>query len=383
MKTIQVKLGKPSKFYVNNKRISLNTAFGMYQKGAKFTNNLDKLPDDLYREISKLVFHPNTEIPKYMVTQLNPWQREEKYMNKKGELHRVGGPAVITHTEDEGVEKEWYQNNQLHRVGGPAVDHRTSDGMKYNQRWYKKGKLHRDGDKPARIGHHRLIQDQKKSIEVWSKNGKTHRDGDKPARIEYTEDSQIFLEQWSKKGKEHRNGDKPSFIEHFEDNYHNPGTVRIVPKLKRWKKNGKLHRGQGKPAIEKWRYPGTMSGVQGNVFDNLRYSKSYAFEGLEFPSRAAYTKHRNSIRNESLGTVGSRLRRRAPIREIMGYLDIIGEEEPLSSSDECHICYNSGAKRRNCCTYKTCKQCINTIKSHPNPSQRTCPQCRGPLSPIR
>ena len=43
MKTIEVKVGKPSKFYINNKRIGLNTAFGMYQKGAKFTVNGKKL----------------------------------------------------------------------------------------------------------------------------------------------------------------------------------------------------------------------------------------------------------------------------------------------------------------------------------------------------
>ena len=43
MKTIQVKPGKPSKFYINNKRINLNTAFGMYQKGAKFTINGKKI----------------------------------------------------------------------------------------------------------------------------------------------------------------------------------------------------------------------------------------------------------------------------------------------------------------------------------------------------
>ena len=43
MKTIQVKPGKPSRFYLNNKRINLNTAFGMYQKGAKFVANGKKL----------------------------------------------------------------------------------------------------------------------------------------------------------------------------------------------------------------------------------------------------------------------------------------------------------------------------------------------------
>ena len=43
MKNVQVKPGKPSKFYVNNKRVCLNTAFGMYQNGAKFTVNGKKL----------------------------------------------------------------------------------------------------------------------------------------------------------------------------------------------------------------------------------------------------------------------------------------------------------------------------------------------------
>ena len=43
MKTIQVKPGKPSRFYLNNKRINLNTAFGMYQKGVKFVANGKKL----------------------------------------------------------------------------------------------------------------------------------------------------------------------------------------------------------------------------------------------------------------------------------------------------------------------------------------------------
>jgi len=43
MKTVQVKPGKPAKFYVNNKRVCLNTAFGMYQKGAKFTVNGKKI----------------------------------------------------------------------------------------------------------------------------------------------------------------------------------------------------------------------------------------------------------------------------------------------------------------------------------------------------
>ena len=43
MNIIRVKFGKPSKFYVNNKLIDLNTAFGMYKKGANFIVNGKKL----------------------------------------------------------------------------------------------------------------------------------------------------------------------------------------------------------------------------------------------------------------------------------------------------------------------------------------------------
>ena len=267
MNTVQVKLGKPSKFYVNNKRISLNTAFGMYQKGAKFTNNLDKLPDDLYREISKLVFHPNTEIPKYSVINSDD-QRIEQYMNKKGELHRVGGPAKII-DDGEHIKELWYKNGQLHRVGAPAVLTIDQDGKKLSEKWYKKGELHRDGDKPAVTVHH-WYNDSKRG-ETWYKHGKRHRDGDKPADILYTEDSQIYWQTWAQKGKEHRNGDKPSHISKYVDTFTNPGTTRLIPKLKEWKKNGELQRGHGKPTIEKWEYPPDSSNIIGSVYDNLVY----------------------------------------------------------------------------------------------------------------
>ena len=41
--------------------------------------------------------------------------------------------------------------------------------------WKKNGKLHRDGDKPARIDRDGHL--------VWYQNGLYHRDGDKPATI--------------------------------------------------------------------------------------------------------------------------------------------------------------------------------------------------------
>ena len=307
MKTVQVKLGKPSKFYVNNKRISLNTAFGMYKAGAKLDEFYPKqdlisllysIPDDTYREMSMITFDPNKEIPKHSVINNND-QRIEQYTNKKGELDRIGGPAKI-----------------------------IDDGKHITKFYYKKGKLHRGGGRPAVI---KIDQDRKKRSEKWYTKGKLHRDGDKPARIEYAKDSQIILEQWYKEGKEHRNGDNPSFIKHFEDHSYNPGTIRLIPQFKTWKKNGKLHRGQGKPATEKWNYPSTGAPwPYGNVFDHLTHNKSYAFEGRDFPSRAAYTNYRNSLRNTALRTAGAEIRRRRPIREIMEFLDLNGKEEPLS-----------------------------------------------------
>ena len=46
------------------------------------------------------------------------------WKNEKGELHRVGGPAVIL----ADVTKKYHINGKLHRVGGPAVIY--SDGCK-------------------------------------------------------------------------------------------------------------------------------------------------------------------------------------------------------------------------------------------------------------
>ena len=267
MNTVQVKLGKPSKFYVNNKRIDLNTAFGMYQKGVPFTNYLDTIPDEIYREILQLTFHPNTEIPKYSVINSDD-QRIEQYMNKKGELHRVGGPAKII-DDGEHIKELWYKNGQLHRVGAPAVLTIDQDGKKLSEKWYKKGELHRDGDKPAVTVHH-WYNDSKRG-ETWYKHGKRHRDGDKPADILYTEDSQIYWQTWAQKGKEHRNGDKPSHISKYVDTFTNPGITRLIPKERRWVKNGKLQRGHGKPTIEKWEYPPDSSNIIGSVYDNLVY----------------------------------------------------------------------------------------------------------------
>lgn len=53
-------------------------------------------------------------------------------------------------------------------------DHPSMDYDNGTKRWYKNGKLHRDGDKPA------LIYTGGK---IWYKNGKFHRDNNRPAIV--------------------------------------------------------------------------------------------------------------------------------------------------------------------------------------------------------
>lgn len=62
-----------------------------------------------------------------------------EWRNELGELHRVGGPAVIWGSG----RQMWYQDGLLHRTDGPAII-----GWQCQQLWYVKGKLHRT-DGPA------------------------------------------------------------------------------------------------------------------------------------------------------------------------------------------------------------------------------------------
>ena len=90
------------------------------------------------------------------------------------------------------------------------------------KRYYKNGKLHRDGDEPAFI-------DSYGAEEYW-KNGERHRDGDQPAYIW----SDGYKEYW-KNGERHRDGDQPAIID-------SDGAEEY------WK-NGELHRDGDEPAV--------------------------------------------------------------------------------------------------------------------------------------
>jgi len=109
----------------------------------------------------------------------------KRYYNKRGELHRAGGPAVILsdgtklwyknglkyRLDGPAIEwvdgtKQWYVNGKRHRLDGPAEE--WADGTKA---WYRDDKLHReDGPAYESIG----------GVKAWYVNGMPHRE-DGPA----------------------------------------------------------------------------------------------------------------------------------------------------------------------------------------------------------
>ena len=201
MKTIEVKVGKPSKFYNNGKRIDLDTAFGMYQKGAKFAANgkkinlnkfgtlyggrgsLDtedpgvlalakRLPQEMVDEIGSYILHP---VVRFEEIGSHEYKFVE-FRNENGQLHRLGGPAQIYYRKDEAGNwtvkhrESWFKNDQLHREDGPAVIEYYNDGV------------------------------IKSEMEQWFKNGQRHRE-DGPAVIEYVWGN-IYDKRWYEDGKE-------------------------------------------------------------------------------------------------------------------------------------------------------------------------------------
>lgn len=80
-------------------------------------------------------------------------QGKRRYFNDLGQLHKDGGPAIIT---TDGV--RWCQYDKLHREDGPAVVN-----INGYQAWWRRGIRHRD-DGPAIV-----MSDGR---EFWYQNGK-------------------------------------------------------------------------------------------------------------------------------------------------------------------------------------------------------------------
>jgi len=139
---------------------------------------------------------------------------EMHYFDKKGQVHRDGDKPAKIYPDGK---LEWYIHGRLHRDGDqPAIIKPNGE-----KTWYKNGNIHRDGDKPAGEWKDELY---------WSINGQAHRDGDQPAEIK-SNGEQI----WWQHGKIHRDGDKPAVMR--------PDGER------QWWRKGQLHRDDDKPAI--------------------------------------------------------------------------------------------------------------------------------------
>ena len=102
--------------------------------------------------------------------------RWESYTNEWGEPHREDGPALQC-IEPGRTEYMWYLHGELHRIGGPAVVN-----QKVTQ-WWVNGQLHREDGPALTFGNG--------SEEWWWKN-LPHRD-DGPAFIESDGSVRWFL----------------------------------------------------------------------------------------------------------------------------------------------------------------------------------------------
>ena len=137
------------------------------------------------------------------------------------------------------------------------------------QQFFKEGKLHRDGDLPAKIG---FWKDGTVRFEEFYKEGFQHRDGDLPAEVWYYSDGKVWYELFYKEGLQHRDGGLPAKIYYYSDGtvasesfyenwvllrsieYYADGTV----KYKDFYKEGKLHRDAGLPAKIFYEKDGTV-----------------------------------------------------------------------------------------------------------------------------
>lgn len=109
--------------------------------------------------------------------------------------------------------------------------------------------FHSFDDQPASVAY---------GTKIWCFNGKLHRDGDKPAKISGNDHK-----TWFHHGVEHRDSDQPAWI-HIDGG-------------RRWFKYGKLHRDGDKPAVmfpngwQEWYKDGELYQVKyGEAADIIR-----------------------------------------------------------------------------------------------------------------
>ena len=79
-------------------------------------------------KVASLKFSAKKEPPFYDI-EIND-KGNIRYYNKKGERHRLDGPAV----EYPNGEKEWWVNGKKHRLDGPAAEYANG-----NRQWWVDG----------------------------------------------------------------------------------------------------------------------------------------------------------------------------------------------------------------------------------------------------
>lgn len=154
---------------------------------------------------------------------------------KKGKIHRDKDKPAIEFIDGS---KWFYKHGKKHRSQDrPAIE-------KYNgtKIWYNNGKLHRDHDQPA-------ICYSSGTREYWY-NGKLHRINGPATYYHYNNNVDDYIrEEWWKHGKRHRENE-PAYINfiRYRDDEHND-FVMTLSKTEWWN-DGNLHCLKG-PAVTK------------------------------------------------------------------------------------------------------------------------------------
>ncbi len=115
------------------------------------------------------------------------------------------------------ISETWYKDGKEHREGGkPAViTYHEGSSYKSSEAWHNEGDWFRGGDKPTFVSYH---ANGNVDSEAWYQEGnKPHREGDKPAEVYYYENGNVCKEEWRLEGKLSREPGKPVEIEYFHN----------------------------------------------------------------------------------------------------------------------------------------------------------------------
>ena len=97
------------------------------------------------------------------------------YVNKNNEIHRLGGPAIITIADAKSysnydLKLEYFENNMRHRDVGPAIIYYKKKSI-YLKEYYQCGVLHRINGPAIKHKHYEIyyIEGQKMSRNLFVK----------------------------------------------------------------------------------------------------------------------------------------------------------------------------------------------------------------------